>query len=277
MDIDLTNPLQNDHWMVKDCVLWLKATNTWKGLTFLDLTRFKNEISLVSRGVSGGYPWEVSKNSLAMNCAHYRSAKEIPLKSIPQGDAARTLMFWCKRNATGQTFVPFTMGKLYFGEYNYNSRYTALANDTYWYIDTENGPVAYAARTADTNRHMIAMTYSGGGFNNAKIYIDGVNATTAVTSNASITTEGGTISIGYLPDYSTGYNFFNGILDDIRLYTKALSAVEIKYIYDDSASQRYEAINRANVWRPEWYQAESPSAIVRLVNRSAIYGNGMGI
>jgi trimeric autotransporter adhesin len=70
------------------------------------------------------------------------------------------------------------------------------------------------------------------------LYFDGIYKTTKISTNSTMTnwkSPGNTVFIGQcchdgVPD--TGY-YFNGSLDDVRIYNKALSVDEIKQIYDE--------------------------------------------
>jgi hypothetical protein len=83
-----------------------------------------------------------------------------------------------------------------------------------------NGPTI-----SDTNFHHVALTEAGG---TVTFYIDGV-ASQPQTYNATFNFTGGP-AIGYRPDNAD--NSFNGTIDELSIYSRALSAAEIQQIYN---------------------------------------------
>jgi len=81
----------------------------------------------------------------------------------------------------------------------------------------------------DGNWHFVALTYDG---TNASLYSDGEkNASEQFSTNANVYYQptGGGLAIGRDGDSSNGY--FDGNLDDIRLYDRGLSAEEVLHLY----------------------------------------------
>jgi fibronectin-binding autotransporter adhesin len=71
--------------------------------------------------------------------------------------------------------------------------------------------------------HHVIYTYDG---ESDKIYVDGVLKATSTTAPHQT----GTPTVGYLGTYSPGNEMFTGSLDDVRVYTRALSNVEISIL-----------------------------------------------
>lgn len=93
-----------------------------------------------------------------------------------------------------------------------------------------NGVGSVSTPVPTTNAwHLVTGTYDG---STMKIYVDG----TAVTSSAktgAIATVGEPVVIGSSGGFE---NYFNGKLDDIRLYGRGLSASEVATLYGGSVS-----------------------------------------
>jgi hypothetical protein len=81
--------------------------------------------------------------------------------------------------------------------------------------------------TLDTNWHHLVATYSG---SSAKIFLDGANVVEALVSPA-IPNSSNALNIGRESLGGSNY-FWGGSLDDIRIYNRALSADEVKQLYN---------------------------------------------
>ena len=80
---------------------------------------------------------------------------------------------------------------------------------------------------------------------NVRLYIDGVEAGAAFNSSSSINTSSQeTIVIGQCPDRGAGWSSqFKGLLDEVRIYNRALSSQEISNVYNYGNSNPF-SINR---------------------------------
>jgi hypothetical protein len=88
--------------------------------------------------------------------------------------------------------------------------------------------------------HLYTVTYDGA---TAKVYMDGAQVGSASYSDPLGT--GGNIL--YLGRYNGGGYGFNGSLDDARLYNRALSAAEVKTLYDTYDAQTALASGEAGL------------------------------
>ncbi len=87
----------------------------------------------------------------------------------------------------------------------------------------------------DGTWHHIAYTDSRG---NAKLYVDGVQDTADFSYTPSTTTITDNIWIGQ----NSSNNFFNGSLDDVRVYNRVLSGQEVGNLYN-SSGEGFSVIN----------------------------------
>jgi len=71
--------------------------------------------------------------------------------------------------------------------------------------------------------HVVCTRASGG---NAAIYINGASDNTNTDHDGS--PSAGTLNIGF----RTGLNYYNGFIDDVRIYNRVISAAEVKTIYE---------------------------------------------
>jgi hypothetical protein len=95
---------------------------------------------------------------------------------------------------------------------------------------TLNRSVAGGTALATDIWYHVVGVYSEGNY--IRTYVNGV-LDRALTTTAVLGTSTGTLKIGCEP-YTTTANFFNGIIDDLRIYNKALSAGEIAYLADET-------------------------------------------
>jgi peptidoglycan hydrolase CwlO-like protein len=141
--------------------------------------------------------------------------------TLDLGDGPYTIEFWAKRAANGTTQVIYykgTQGDIYFE-----------GDNTLVFGNTSQGIVKTSVTTTDTNWHYYVLTRTGSGAGNTKIYKDAINVTTDVTPSATTVSNTTALSIGY---YGGLGLYFNGSLDEIALYSRALTPEEIIIHYN---------------------------------------------
>jgi len=128
-----------------------------------------------------------------------------------------TVMAWVKRDARAMGTYDgiYTSGTTGWQFFISNSAYFSI-DDTYYSTDV----------IADTNWHQVAVVKNGNSGTNLTFYLDGAADGTA--SAGSLTAPSGSKHIGNLAD--TG-GPFGGLIDEVRAYNRALSASEIKQLY----------------------------------------------
>ncbi len=94
------------------------------------------------------------------------------------------------------------------------------------------GIVTVDSGVLNTNQwyHVVGTYDKNAGANNFKIYVNGVLHDSSTQSNSIVA--GNALNIGL---YSGSY--FNGIMDDLRIYNRALSVAEIQQLYKQNATQ----------------------------------------
>jgi hypothetical protein len=90
------------------------------------------------------------------------------------------------------------------------------------------------ANINDGNWHHLAATYNG---SDAKIYVDGVLNVTNTNYSGDLPNNDYALWIGRHYDASKTTNFFNGTMDEVKIYSRALSAEEINASYDAGTYQ----------------------------------------
>lgn len=137
------------------------------------------------------------------------------------GNTARTASVWFKTNATGSgiflgwggnnTNLVADIGNLVFSSVSFLG-YFGYSNDTYI------SPNTYS----DNQWHQLVFTHDGA---TSKLYIDG---NLKKTETRSYNTSASALKIG---SSASNSSFFNGNLDEVRVYSRALSEQEVESLY----------------------------------------------
>ena len=150
---------------------------------------------------------------------------------VPSGSGSGTVIQ--QRDATGSG---------YNGEYQLNVLSTGaveffIYNGGYQFDITT--PTTYGL-VNDNQWHLVAATRSG---TTGTVYVDGTALATATgTAKSLVSTIA--VSIGY--DQRDNNKRFKGLLDEVRLYTRALSASELNGIHDGLLSNRAPAFTASS-------------------------------
>jgi len=163
--------------------------------------------------------------------------------SVPDSSALRlslanfTLNAWIKMDSTyNSSYGSQIMTKRYSGVNNgWTWSVTGMASNTIGVLSYGPGggsTNAFGSRQISLNQwHMVTSVYNGS-TQQLSIYIDGVldNVTSGIsTPNAAVTAD---LYIGRdNPNVPSGGYFFNGSMDEVRIYGVALSAAQITQLY----------------------------------------------
>jgi hypothetical protein len=139
-----------------------------------------------------------------------------------------TIAAWVKRTGAGSS-NEIIVSKYNGGQHSYRLFFHST-DVVRWWLSKDGGTNnrAYLDSTitiTDTNWHFIAATFESG---TLKIYIDGVDKTGSGEGNISSIFES-TEPLFIGQENSSSY--FNGLIDDVRIYDRALSAEEVMAIY----------------------------------------------
>lgn len=148
--------------------------------------------------------------------------------------SAITVTAWVKRSSNGSRDFIVSKGKSAGGgDHQYWLEFTA-ANELVFLLEDGSGAVhkLTAADTTftDNSWHHIAATYDG---NIQKIYVDGVADSATISWTDSIDTTADDLVLGNRSFY---YNIpYGGLIDDVRIYERALTVDEIQALYNNVA------------------------------------------
>jgi hypothetical protein len=89
--------------------------------------------------------------------------------------------------------------------------------------------------------HMITITYDGSkNASNIKIYIDGVSSTLTINRNTLTGSISNSINCNIGAAISSGAGrYFNGIIDEVGIWNRELTASEVTEIYNSGAGLQY--------------------------------------
>ncbi len=126
----------------------------------------------------------------------------------------------------------------------FDQRFIAKTADQtdYWTLSTSGQALRMRLRTGgvvsvtstatlplNTWFHAVT-TYDGA---TVRLYLDGVQVGSTAATGAIATSPSGVVNIGRSP---AGTNYLNGAVDDVRIFARALSAVEVAALYNEVAS-----------------------------------------
>ena len=196
---------------------------------------------------------------------------------FPLGNVARTVTAWVRTGSTStqnvlhygvQTGVlPPQNFHLFIGNDGATGK-AGIGNG--W----GHGTVTGTSNVADGKWHFIAGIYEGPGTNIARIYVDGVEeGATAITEPATAL---GTFEIGRFLN-GTGGGQFNGMIDEVAVFSRALSAEEMLAIYQAGGAGMCRPCAAQPPQGLSWWRGEgNPDDYYGLNNATLVNGAAYG-
>ena len=140
------------------------------------------------------------------------------------GSSPRTCAAWVKTSTTG-TIIGW-------GPRGLGARWIAvLDSDGYLRIEVGGGAIVGSTVVADGRWHHVAATSDGGNVADIVLYVDGNQDTPGSAGDRAIDTQPeGDVTIGGSSIFGA---YFNGLIDDVRIYDRALTAEQIRQLYND--------------------------------------------
>jgi hypothetical protein len=200
-----------------------------EGTTAADVSGHGNDLALDGAAFGAG------KNANALEfdgSAAYAEAPDSP--SLDIGGAGLTIAFWAKIVSTSSGVDYVLVGKPWYASamtspfYQYGVEYSNGYNKTldFYFGDASadlHGPYRMSCATGVWAH--VAFTYDG---TTVKGYVDGVERLRE-TDPSSLTPRGQSLRLGVDGAYG---QFFDGSLDDLRIYSRALTDAEIRSVME---------------------------------------------
>lgn len=191
----------------------------------------------------------ITSNCARYGCRNFSASGKIDLPALGtsvSGGNPRTISVWVNPStATGiqtiygsGTVAIDTLGTLHFN---------VGTKDAYWAGSSDDWHTPNNAIPLSTWTHVV-FTYSGGTTSSSTvhIYINAVDQTlTFAGANHTPNTNNSQYSIGYDP--TTAGRNFSGMIDDVKVYNRALSALEVTQLYSLGLKINNASINNAKL------------------------------
>ncbi|MDQ6739398.1 MAG: putative Ig domain-containing protein, partial [Actinomycetota bacterium] len=205
---------------VSGMIMWLPANNNPN-----DLIGSNNAVLQSGATYSTG---EVGQAFNLVNAANATSGQYVNVVTpigLPVGNAARTVEMWFN---TATTLASSPNAALFqYGtatiEKSFGLVFTA-ANPGKLMFNGSGDDLLGTTTVTPNAWHHVAVTYDGA---TVKLYLDGALEGTKATSVLNTTLDGNGLSIGSRP----GVSVFNGKLDEVQIFNRALTQAEIQATY----------------------------------------------
>jgi len=141
--------------------------------------------------------------------------------NLPIGNSSATLSAWIKTTQTGEIYYLGWGTRSYFSEIVLGMLNNNLTVESFGGSDEGNAVIN------DGNWHHVVGVWNGG--SDVVEYVDGVEQTLTSWLGSINIISSGHLNIGRL--INSGY-YFNGAIDEVRVYNRALSAAEVSAIFN---------------------------------------------
>lgn len=149
---------------------------------------------------------------------------------FPQGSTARTILVWLNTVNTSGDHAVFHYGA---SSTNPPSQgFQLLVTGGKAAVEGGEGSISGTSIVSDGKWHLLAVVYEGTSTNIVRLYVDGAEQNSWVITVPA--TAGQIFTIGRL---NAGGAHFNGLIDEVAIYKRALTAEEIRFRYASGVSE----------------------------------------
>ncbi len=184
--------------------------------------------------VSGGAAFAANEDSegvgshaLSLDGSNDHVDLDLHVSNFPLGDSARSVTGWFKADTGNQGQSFFSYGPNVAGK-----RFSIAADRTQALVGVSGHGWGVTGLNLQEGWHHVAVTYAGGKSDAVLIYLDGElqSALTLAGSPKRLNTGIGPAAIG---QNVGGTKHYAGSIDDVRLYDVALSAEQVRALFDE--------------------------------------------
>ena len=208
-------------WSFDDCILGVPPT------TATDTSGNGNNGTIYGASCADDTPYKMigqgaGKKALSFDGNDY---VEIPYSSslnLPANN--ETVMLWVKHNNSSNIFFQ-------------NAGWSRRLFGPYW-VFTDAGNIYYslsAAGSNDNKWHLVGYVISGRTINS---YVDGKLMQTVTTTNNICCAASSSWRFGRLCGGASCDLYYTGLIDEVRIYSRALETAEIQKHYAEGATKR---------------------------------------
>ncbi|MCL4392438.1 LamG domain-containing protein [Patescibacteria group bacterium] len=195
-----------------------------------------------------GPVWQATSTCKESYCLGFNGSSTYVVNNnggfLPSGGSARTIAFWGYPLPSGSYPIVIAYGcssEGYGCSDSGQGKYVAVEVGASWgfRVDAETcGIVGPSVPAPQQAWHFFTVVFNGD--NTVTFYIDGMNKSTVTAPCTINTVNGNGFSIG-----AGRWGYYSGLLDDVRVYNRALSANEIDQLYNSSVFRRYFYVDNA--------------------------------
>ena len=169
----------------------------------------------------------VGSHALSLDGSNDHVDLDLHVSNFPLGDTTRSVSGWFKADtgSQGQTFLSY-------GPNVAGKRFSIAADRTQVLVGVSGHGWGVNGLNLTDGWHHVAVTYAGGKSDAVLIYLDGElqSASTLAGSPKRLNTGTGPAAIG---QNVGGTKHYAGSIDDVRLYDVALSAEQVRALFDE--------------------------------------------
>lgn len=221
---------------------------------------------------SGGVQLTADRFGHASSAYHFAGGASdyisASIPALPQGTAPRSLCLWVKSDDGAVNGNADHTAN--WGTYNNGQGFGAMmfTGNTWYGYGHGLGYDLNSGATATTGWQFLVCTYDGG---TLKIYVDGTLRNQAGTA---LNTIGFDLIFGTNPPPLQAWNSFDGCLDDIRVYNRALSDAEVLELYAETSLPvsllQFDATRTPNTVTLLWETASETDILGFILKRRAL-------
>ena len=251
----------------------------------LDISGNNNDGRLINMSITGNASSGPTTDCKFRNCLRFDGVDDyvdVPTSSTLTITSTITLEAWVKPGVVNPYGNIISKESATAGKSQYDLRHGQVTTDskfTFFYMGTNDVYQGYStnAQFSDTAKwyHVVAV-WTFGDSTSAKIYVDGVleaGSWWIGTGNVAAYSDNGGLDIGR---FITAIQYYNGLIDEVRIYNRTLSAEEIlsqyntqKHLFVKDGTLDLDDSSLVGYWK---FNSDSATDYSGQNNQGTVYG-----